>query len=431
MIRDDVTADAANDFMLDTPNPFHQEPVMQFRDSSGAQTNDTDNHFTATTPNVPTPMWLRLDRVGNTFTGYWAVDNNGTPGPWNLMTTHTTVMPTTVYVGLALTAHNNGNLASATFDHVTITGATAPLPPPAARLTDGGGTEAGAVFETSRVGVANFNSSFTFRLHDGTNPMADGVAFVIQGSSPTALGGTGGGLGYGSDHPGGPQGIPNSVAIKFDLFNNAGEGTDSTGIFFNGDSPTIPTASGEASIDLSGTGIDLHSQDVFNVTLGYDGSTLTQTITDTSTGASFSHAYTVNIAALVGGNVGYAGFTGGTGGLTTVADVQTWTYQFTSAATTEAAAGGSGPFSVGQAAALLLPPDDRNRFPLDSVQAPTGPGDGQRANPPQGLAQAVVPARRDGLLATPGGTRLTALSGSDRREIIDRLFGTPTDFELF
>ena len=77
MIRDDLTTGAANDFMLDTPNPAHQEPVMQFRDTDGGQSADSDNHFTATTPNVPMPIWLRLDRVGNTFTGFWAVDNNG------------------------------------------------------------------------------------------------------------------------------------------------------------------------------------------------------------------------------------------------------------------------------------------------------------------------------------------------------------------
>jgi hypothetical protein len=83
-------------------------------------------------------------------------------------------------------------------------------------------------------------------------------------------------------------------------------------------------------VDLTSTGIDLHSQDVFSVTLAYNGTTLTETITDTVTHTSFTTSYTVNIAGLVGGDVGYAGFSGGTGGLTTVADVQTWTYQFTS-----------------------------------------------------------------------------------------------------
>jgi hypothetical protein len=219
------------------------------------------------------------------------------------------------------------------------------------RLTDGGGTEAGSAFETPRVGVANFTTTFTFRMHDGSVPMADGMTFVIQGNNPQALGFPGGGLGYASDTPGGPQGIPNSIAVKFDLFDNAGEGTDSTGLFVNGDSPTVPSGPGDVLVDLTGTGIDLHSQDVFQVTLGYSGTTLTETITDTATHATFTTSYTVNIPALVGGNVGYAGFSGGTGGLTTVADVQTWTYQFTSAASQPQLAAG-GPAAVGAVSAL-------------------------------------------------------------------------------
>ena len=105
-------------------------------------------------------------------------------------------MPTTVYVGLALTAHNNGQVAAASFDHVTITGTTGPLPPAVLRLTDGGFYEAGAAFSTNRVGITNFDTNFTFRLHDGTTPQADGITFVIQGSSPSALGFNGGGLGW-------------------------------------------------------------------------------------------------------------------------------------------------------------------------------------------------------------------------------------------
>jgi hypothetical protein len=187
-------------------------------------------------------------------------------------------------------------------------------------------------------------------MHDGTNPMADGMAFVLQGDSPQALGFQGGGLGYGSDTPGGPQGIPNSIAIKFDLYSNAGEGTDSTGLFVNGDSPTVPSGPGDVLVDLSSTGIDLHSQDVFQVTLAYDGTTLTETITDTVTHASFTTSYTVNLATLIGGDVGYAGFTGGTGGLTTVADVQTWTYQFKSpTGQAQLAAGGPAPGTAGPA----------------------------------------------------------------------------------
>jgi hypothetical protein len=290
-------------------------------------------------------------------------------------------MPTTVYIGLALTSHNNGTLAMATFDHVTVTGVIAPLPPTVARLTDGGFAEAGSFFTTSRVTVTNFTTTFTFRMHDGTSPMADGMAFVIEGSSPKALGGIGGSLGYGPDAPSGPPAIPNSVAIKFDLFDNAGEGNDSTGIFFNGDSPTVPSQSGEASIDLSGTGIDLHSQDVFQVTLTYSGTTLTETIVDTTTGAMFTHAYTVNIGALVGSNVGYVGFTGGTGGLTTVADVQSWRYQFMEPGVGRPplgvggpVAGNAAPLTASELTSMLAP--GISQLPMPSIGAPApGPAD--------------------------------------------------------
>jgi hypothetical protein len=172
------------------------------------------------------------------------------------------------------------------------------------------------------------------------------MAFVLQGTTPNALGGGGGSLGY--------QGIPNSLAIKFDLYNNEGEGVNSTGIFFNGDFPGLPHAPGEQSIDLTSSGIDLHSQDVFQINLTYDGTTLTETITDETLASHpmFTHSYTVNTPALIGGNVAYAGFTGGTGGLTTVADVQTWTYQFTQPRPGQPQLAADGPAANAEAPAL-------------------------------------------------------------------------------
>lgn len=178
-----------------------------------------------------------------------------------------------------------------------------------AELTDGGGNEAGSVFSTSAVDITKFSTQFTFQL---TSAQADGFTFTIQGDGPTALGATGGGLGY--------QGLNNSVAVKFDLYNNNGEGTDSTGEFTDGAAPFTP------AIDLSGTGIQLNSGDVFKVVMGYDGTTLNVTITDTNTNQSASQAYTVNIPQVIGTGTGYVGFTGGTGGLTAVQNVLTWTY---------------------------------------------------------------------------------------------------------
>src|SRR5262249_7946888 len=54
--------------------------------------------------------------------------------------------------------------------------------------------------------------------------------------------------------------------------------------------------------------------------------TLTETVTDLTTGATKTFAYTVDIPAQVGGPTAYVGFTGGTGGLNAIQDIQTWTF---------------------------------------------------------------------------------------------------------
>jgi hypothetical protein len=186
------------------------------------------------------------------------------------------------------------------------------------RLTDTGASEAGSAFVTNPLNVQSFSTDFLFQL---TSPNADGFTFAIHGgSTPSALGVSGGGLGYGPDTPTGTPGIPNSVAVKFDLYNNAGEGTDSTGLYTNGVSPTTPF------VDMTGSGINLHSGDIFQVHMSYDGTNLAMTITDTSTQNTFSHTWQVNIPSTVGGSTGYVGFTGGTGGLTAIQEIIDWTY---------------------------------------------------------------------------------------------------------
>ena len=96
---------------------------------------------------------------------------------------------------------------------------------------------------------------------------------------------------------------------------------NSTGVFTGG---AAPAASG--SVDLNGSGIDLHSGDPFNVTLAYSNGTLTETLVDASTGASFTKSYAVDIPTIVGGRTAYFGFTGGSGGLSAVQDISSWTF---------------------------------------------------------------------------------------------------------
>ncbi len=177
------------------------------------------------------------------------------------------------------------------------------------QLTNGGFYQAGSAFYSTPVPISAFTTDFTFQL---SNPVADGITFTIQGVGPTALGGDDPNLGYG--------GIKNSVAIKFDINNNAGEGNDSTGMFLNGATPTVP------ALHLDNTGINLLSGDYMNVHMTYDGQNLNMTLTDALTLVSWSHSWAINIPAQIGAATGYVGFTGSTGGASASQKLTYWTY---------------------------------------------------------------------------------------------------------
>ena len=176
--------------------------------------------------------------------------------------------------------------------------------------------------------MQRFTNDFSFQLTAAT---ADGFTFTIQGVGPTAIGPSGGGLGYGPDTTAGVAGIAKSLAVKFDLYNNSTEGIDSTGIYTNGASPTTP------AVDMTSSGVNLHSGDIFNVHMTYDGTTLTMTVTDASNAAAkFTTSWPINIPSTVGGTAAYVGFTGGTGGSTAIQEILSWTYTATTAQGTAA-----------------------------------------------------------------------------------------------
>ena len=189
------------------------------------------------------------------------------------------------------------------------------------RLIDSGvADQASSAYFTSPVDIRQFTTDFTFQA---SNAIADGFTFVLQNAGPNAVGPSGGGLGYGPDTPYGNLGggIPQSAAVKFDLFSNVGEGADSTGVYLDGASPTLPAT------DIAASGVSLTSHDILDAHLVYNGTVLTVTITDTVTGASATQSYTVNIPAAVGANTALAGFTAGTGALSAQETILTWTYE--------------------------------------------------------------------------------------------------------
>jgi hypothetical protein len=185
-------------------------------------------------------------------------------------------------------------------------------------LTRGLYYEASSAWYATPVNVQNFVTDFTFQMTPGIT--ADGITFVLQNNSTEAIGVAGGSLSYGPDTFTGIGGeIPKSVAVKFDLYDNAGEGVDSTGLYVNGASPTVP------AVDMTSSGVDLHSGDLFDVHMIYDGVSLAMTITDTVTKAVFTHTWTIDLPGTVGATTAYAGFTGATGGLTATQNILTWT----------------------------------------------------------------------------------------------------------
>jgi Legume lectin domain len=128
------------------------------------------------------------------------------------------------------------------------------------------------------------------------------------------------------------------VAVKFDIFNNGGEGNNSTGLYTGGKSPNVPatnlgggTCTATAPCPSPTTfaaGIpNLHSGDIFQVHMVYDGTNLTMTITDTAVPTNtYTIAFPINIPTTVKANTAYAGFTAATGSTTALQQILTWTY---------------------------------------------------------------------------------------------------------
>jgi hypothetical protein len=70
------------------------------------------------------PQFVKLARTANTFTASRSADGVA----WTVVGSQTIAMPSTIYVGLAVTSHVSSVSATATFAETSITGNTAPPP---------------------------------------------------------------------------------------------------------------------------------------------------------------------------------------------------------------------------------------------------------------------------------------------------------------
>jgi hypothetical protein len=198
------------------------------------------------------------------------------------------------------------------------------------QMTTTGTNQGRTAFFTTQEPVGSWQTRFKFHQLPGSNPLADGLCFIVQADAVAKAGPTGGGLGYGPDTDAtapSATDIQKSICVKFDLYSNNGEGINSTGIFVDGNAPTVANAVvDQLNVDLTGSVIDLHSGHEFSVFMNYDGTTLTEIITDLNTGKSFTQAYPIVIANHTMQANAWFGFGGGTGGLTALQEIEQWAY---------------------------------------------------------------------------------------------------------
>ena len=186
-----------------------------------------------------------------------------------------------------------------------------------AAITDGGFLEAGSVWSKNTIDVRRFTCQFTFQITPPPpNSLEAGFTFAIQRAGNTVVGWPFESLAYNPIAP--------SLCLKFDTW----QSVSTTGLYLNGAYPgddNTPDA-----IDMLPSGIELHSGHVFSVSITYDGATLHETVVDTLNGATFSHDYSVDLVATIGGIHAFVGFTGSTGsGNTSTQEILTWTYSAT------------------------------------------------------------------------------------------------------
>jgi hypothetical protein len=106
LIRETTAANSAYAFMFVTPA---NGVSLQYRSSTGSSAGQA-----AQISGLTAPYWVRLVRSGNTFTGYASADGTS----WTQVGSVSVTMAASALEGLAVTAHNNTQLNTSTFDNV-------------------------------------------------------------------------------------------------------------------------------------------------------------------------------------------------------------------------------------------------------------------------------------------------------------------------
>jgi len=216
------------------------------------------------------------------------------------------------------------------------------------RIIPAAAGQAGAAYSIAPVqlGAGNtFSTQFQFRFTNpgGADP-ADGITFVLA-ASPGGLGVAGYGMGY--------AGVPNSLAIELDTYNNGNPG--SLGPF-----AAEPDSSNHVALDIGGALTNanwtnvygngscgfaggqpaqgpntapgcMSNGDLWTATINYDGSAMDVSLFDPAMGTTF-HALTavpLDLVSILGTDTAYVGFTGSSGAGWENEDIVNWRFSNT------------------------------------------------------------------------------------------------------
>ena len=108
MIRESLNANSTHGSCFVTPGAGVS---FQCRTSTGASSSSM------TVSGLSAPYWVRVQRVGSTFTASRSADGSS----WTTIGSTNITMGSTIYIGLPVTSHLSGTLCTATIDNVTAT----------------------------------------------------------------------------------------------------------------------------------------------------------------------------------------------------------------------------------------------------------------------------------------------------------------------
>jgi hypothetical protein len=151
---------------------------------------------------------------------------------------------------------------------------------------------------------------------DGDGCGADGLVFVVQTVANTA-GGAGGGIGY--------QGLPKSVGIEFDTWNN-GWWDD-----YNGNHVGIDINGNIDSAAQTGVATRMNNDGIWSAWVDYNGATDALEVRLAEGAAALRPVnalltYTVDLASVLETTNAFVGFTAGTGSAYNNHDILAWQF---------------------------------------------------------------------------------------------------------